>query len=220
MEGARELIDAIRAGDAERVRALLASDPSVAAARDEDGISAVLSAQYRFRGDLVDLLLAAEPELDVFEAAALGRAERVAELLDSGPSLVGGWSADGYTALHLAAFFGHRETAALLIRRGAEIDVPATNAMRVTPLHSAAAGRRFDVAKLLVETGADVDARQAGGWTPLHSAAQNGDSEFVRLLLDHGADPLVENDEGRSPLDLAKSAEVIALLEDRAIPEP
>lgn len=89
-----------------------------------------------------------------------------------------------------------------------------------TPLHLAVAGRRLEIAKLLVESGAEVDARRGGGGTPLHSAAQNGDARLVRFLLDHGADPLAENDEGRSPLDLAASAEVVALLEDRAIPEP
>lgn len=219
MSGA-ELIEAIASGDAERVRALVAADPALAAARDADGVSAVLNARYRFRGDLVDLLLAAEPELDVFDAAALGRGDRVADLLDADPSLVRARSGDGYTALHLAAFFGNAETATLLIGRGAEIDVPAANPMRVTPLHSAAAGRRLEVARLLVEAGADVDARQAGGWTPLHSAAQNGDAALVEMLLERGADPTAENDEGRSPLDLAKSAEVVALLEDRAIPEP
>lgn len=218
--GTDELIEAIRSGDAARVRALVAADPTLASARDEHGVSAVLNAQYRFRGDLVDLLLATGQELDVFEAAAMGRVERVAELLDADPTLGSVWSPDGYTPLHLAAFFGHPETAAVLIRRGAEIDIPAMNPMKVTPLHSAAAGRRFEVAKLLVESGADVDPRQAGGWTPLHSAAQNGDAALVELLLDHGAEPLAENDEGRSPLDLASSVEVVGLLEDRAIPEP
>ncbi len=220
MSSGQELIEAIRGGDADRVRDLLAADPSLVSARDEQGVSAVLNARYRFRGDLVDLLLAAKPELDVFDAAALGRTERVAELVDRDPALVGAWSADGYTPLHLAAFFGHAEVAELLLHRGAEIDVPAQHPMKVTPLHSAAAAKRFEVAKLLVETGADVDARQAGGWTPLHSAAQNGDAELARLLLDRGADPLAENDEGRTPLDLTTSRDVTALLEDRAIPEP
>jgi len=89
-----------------------------------------------------------------------------------------------------------------------------------TPLHLAVASRRFEVVKLLVESGAEVDTRREGGGTPLHSAAQNGDAQLVEFLLEHGADPLAENDEGRSPLDLATSAEVVALLEDRAIPEP
>lgn len=75
--------------------------------------------------------------------------------------------------------------------------------MRVTPLHSAAAGRRPAMVSLLLAAGADPHARQAGGWTPLHSAAQNGDRESARLLLAAGADPHTPNDAGRTPAELA-----------------
>ena len=42
-----ELFEAIEADDADRVRALLAEDPSLAGARDGHGVSALMRARYR-----------------------------------------------------------------------------------------------------------------------------------------------------------------------------
>lgn len=47
---------------------------------------------------------------------------------------------------------------------------------------------------------------------PLHSAASAGNAAAVRLLLAHGADPAASSDEGRTPIDVATSAECIELL--------
>jgi ankyrin repeat protein len=75
--------------------------------------------------------------------------------------------------------------------------------IRVTPLHSAAAGSHAEIVKLLLEHGADPNAAQDGGFTPLHSAAGNDDRESVEALLEAGADPSLANDEGKAPADLA-----------------
>ena len=101
-----KLFTAIQAGDVEAVRALVKAEPGLASARDERGISAVRHARYRMNDELVEVLLATEPELDVFDAAALGRDRRLREHLDREPALATATSGDGGTALHLAAFFG------------------------------------------------------------------------------------------------------------------
>jgi ankyrin repeat protein len=160
-------------------------------------------------------LLAAEPELDVFEAAAVGRTERVRELIDSDPAPVSAFSPDGFTALHLAAFFGHPDIARLLVERGADTRAVARNPMQVMPLHSAAAARQFEIARLLVDHGADVNASQERGFTPLHEAAQNGDVELARLLLERGADRERPAEDGRRAADFAAAGgheDVLALL--------
>ena len=208
------LFEAIERQDEEEVRDLVDLKPELAEARDEAGLSAVLAATYRGAGDLVEVLLAANPALDVFDAAAVGRTRGLAELLDADPELVRAWSADGFTPLHLAAFFGHEDAAELLIERGADVDVIARNeTLQVAPLHSAAAGVHPSIVKLLVEHGADVNARQGGGFTPLHSAAQNDDRESVATLLDAGADPSLANDDGKLPADLAgaETRELVAV---------
>jgi ankyrin repeat protein len=163
-------------------------------------------ARYRSNRAVSDALLAADPDLDVHEAAAFGYLDRLRERLEEEPSPVASLSADGYTALHLAAFFAKPEAARTLLEAGAPVDVVARNEMRVQPLHSAAAGHQVEICRLLLAAGADVNARQAGGFSPLHEAAQNGDPEMVELFLSAGADPNATTDDGRSPADLADAA--------------
>jgi len=214
----QEVFEAIRAGDAKRLAHRIAEDPSLALARDESGLSAVMRARYRWRSDLVEILLEAAPELDLFEASALGRISRMEALLDADPDLVRAWSPDGFTALHLASLFGIRAAVGLLLARGADASAVSRNPMMVTPLHSAAAGPgdRRPVAEALLDAEAEVDARTHGGLTPLQAAAENGDEELVELLLARGADPTLVNEEGKTAIDLAVEAGYEELAEELA----
>src|ERR1700730_8131009 len=108
-------------------------------------------------------LVAADPSLAIFAAAILGDTEQLTELLTANRSLIGLLSSDGWTPLHLAAFFGKTEAARLLLNKGAPVNARSTNPMENMPLHAAAAGRHFEVVKLLIEHGAPVNARQHGG---------------------------------------------------------
>jgi len=154
-------------------------------------MSDLLQAVYRGDQARVDELLAADPDLDVFEAAAVGRADRVRELLDEDPSLANAWAEDGYQPLGLASFFGHAEAARLLVERGAEVNSASRNDMKVMPLHSAAAADdpdvRYEIAKLLLEAGADPNTRQQDDFTPLMAAEQSGDERLAKLLSEAGA---------------------------------
>jgi adenosylhomocysteine nucleosidase len=201
-----EMMAAVAAGDTERVSALLADDESLASARGEDRVSAVLLARYRFDRPTLDALLATDPELDLFEASAVGRVDRVRTNIDDDPESVHRLSPDGYSALHLAAFFGKPEIARLLLDAGAAVDRYTTNDLANQPLHAAAAGRHIEICRLLLAAGADVDATQHGGYTPLHEAAQHGDAEMVELFLSAGADPTIAVPEGGTPADLAEVA--------------
>jgi ankyrin repeat protein len=155
----------------------------------------------------MNVLLDAGMKLDIFEAAAVGATQRVAELLDGDASAIGAWSMDGYTPLHLAAFFGHVDAVRLLLERGAEPMAVSRNRMEVMPLHSAMAGAdapaRRRVAELLLDHGAEIDARSHGGFTALMEATQNGDLQTADLLLARGADPTLRSDQGKSAQDLA-----------------
>lgn len=209
MGATEELFDVIRAGDRGRLEALLASQPELVNAHNERGHSAVLIAQYHHKRELVAVLLAAGPDLDVFDAAAVGRTDRVAALLDADPGLVNAYSRDGFFPLGLAAFFGHPGTVRLLLARGADVTLVARNPMQVQALHSAVAGRSLEAVQLLVTAGAPVNAQQQGGWTPLHAAVHNHNVEMTRYLLAHGADPNVPNEEGKRAIDLADGNEAM-----------
>src|SRR5206468_4735453 len=89
-------------------------------------MSDVLQAIYRGDRDEAERL-AAEKELDVFEASALGRTDRLRELLDGDPALVNAYGDDGFHPIGLASFFGHVDTARLLYERGADANQVARN---------------------------------------------------------------------------------------------
>lgn len=199
---ASALFTAIKAGELAQVEALLAAAPALASARQQ-GMSAVLTAAYWQQPAIVGALLAYDPELNFYEAAAAGVTERLdAELRDT-PALLDAYAPDGFTALGLASFFGHAEAAALLLARGADPNRASNNAMGVAPLHSAAAGSHLAITQMLLDRGADPGVTQEGGFTALHSAAQNGFRPMAELLLAHGARPDALTHDGRRPRDFA-----------------
>jgi len=157
-------------------------------------VSPILQARYEGREDDLAALLASGPELDVFEAAAVGETERLRALVADDPELVAAWSEDGFTPLHLAAYFGHVDGVRLLLEAGAEVGAVARNDLGVQPLNSAAASQvesaRVAVAGLLLDAGADPNAEIAGGYRPLDAAQQNGDEELAALLRDRGGTSL------------------------------
>ncbi len=203
------LFTAIDAGDSAGIAAALTADPALAAARDDDGVSATMHALYHGQRAIADQLAAALPELDVFEAAALARADRVRELVAADPTLARARSADGFVALHFPAFFGGAEAAAAaqaLIDAGADVNARSSNPLAVLPIHSAVSGGHDDVVAVLIDAGADVNATQRHGWTALHGAAQNGSLASVERLLAAGADPAARNDDGVDAIGLARQA--------------
>jgi ankyrin repeat protein len=158
-----DLWGAIDAGDEDAVRELVAARPELAGARNQQGLSPVLHALYNGKADLVEPILDANPPLDVFDSAAVGRTRGLEELLDAEPELARAWSPDGFTALHLAAFFGQEDAARLLLERGADVHVVSRHeTIKVPPLQSAAAGGHRDIVELLLEHGADPSTADLG----------------------------------------------------------
>jgi uncharacterized protein len=82
---ADELFAAVKAGDLVRVEALLAADPSLAAARDAQGVSAVITAAYWQQPAVLAALLARRPGLSFHEAAAAGAPDALARALRDDP---------------------------------------------------------------------------------------------------------------------------------------
>jgi adenosylhomocysteine nucleosidase len=199
---ADELFAALRLGSESIVRQLVLRDALVAASRDETGVSAILRCLYEWDLPMLEILLAAAPPLDVFEAAALGKIERLNELLLCLPELAHAWSADGVTALHLACFYGQEDAAERLLAAGADPGARTGNLHGSTPLHEAACGGHRNLVLLLLSRGAEPDAANYQGWTALHLAASQGHQDIVEILLLSGTCSQVTR-EGQTPRDLA-----------------
>jgi ankyrin repeat protein len=155
------LHDAARAGDLEKVSALI----------DE---GAVIDAQSN-RGETPLIL------------ATLAGQEEVVELLIEKGAAIDGRNTGGFTPLHAAAYAGDAAIAELLIDHGAEIN-DRENKAGVTPLFPAVEEDHLEVAELLVARSADLSLQERHGFTPLTRALFKGRRDIVILLKAHGAE--------------------------------
>lgn len=197
------IIDAAKRGDVSQLRRILSEDPQALDVAADNGETPVMAALYRGHTEAVTLLLDAGAPLDLFAAAATGRLDALDREIAQGNPSVGDYAYDGWTALHLAAFFGRQTAAERLLDAGADPQALSRNSLRNTPLHAALAGRHTDVALLLIARGTDVKATDAGKHTPLHIAAENGLIDAVRALLAAGADAHAVDAEDKTPLSRA-----------------
>lgn len=210
----KEFQELVKAGRLAEVKAAVAEDPSLATTLNSTGQSSFTIAKYYRQEETAEYLLSVLPRLDLFEASVAGRTDAVLQKIENDPALLESRNSDGWTPLHLAAFFGHPELLKKLIDKGALVNARSGNSMQNTPLHAAVAGGKAEIVRLLAERGADVNAQQHGGWTALHGAAQSGNREMVEVLVAHGADLKARAVNNQSALDLAlqKGHEPVAAL--------
>lgn len=136
----------------------------------------------------------------------------------------------GWTPLHLAAYFGHISVVKALLENGA--DVNARNGMGDTPLHRAAFTGRADVVTLLIQYNTDVTIINGEGRKPsqvtnstevkqlikaaerslqlkleerLLTAAREGDTSELKKLIDNTHPPNINCQDmmGNTPLHCA-----------------
>ncbi len=166
----------------------------------------------------------------LLDAAELGRADWITDLLDKGmdPNTV---DSAGNTLLMLACSFGQREVVTLLLKRGADSHrrnrvgdsalmvavlngyedlarlLVGSGAEIIDPawsaLHYAAFGGRTALVKYLLELGAEKDQRAPNGYTALMLAVRGGHTGAVRELLYQDADLEVAGPNGETALSLA-----------------
>ena len=195
----------IKEGKHDALKKLIEANPQLVEARYEGYLSPCLLALYNNEPEIARWLFEQRIPIDIFSAAAIAPAPVLVELLAAQPELVNAFAQDGFQPLGLAAFFGNLEAISILLDRGAQVNQPSRNEMKVMPLHSAVANRHLEIARLLIARGALVNATQAGDFTPLHAAAQNGQLDMVLLLLENGAQTGAVNKAGETPLQLALS---------------
>ena len=145
-----QLSDAVRVGDVRTVQTLLGREPKLASGRAAEGGSLVLLACTTGHRRVLDALLAAGPDLDVLDAAALGLVNQLEILLGLDPTLAATEGPDRVTALHLAARFGHAPALRRLLDAGADPD--ARDAAGATAADAATAAGHDDLAAMLRST--------------------------------------------------------------------
>ncbi len=186
-----EMLQAVKNRDGNRAKELLDQDPSLIQMKTDAG-SLILTAVYNGAQAVADVLLAAGPELTIFEAAVTGQASRIRELTAANPNLANSPNEDGFTPLGLAAFFGQPEAVGALLESGAAVNALSQSKVSYVPsntaLHAALAGKRNPaVVERLIAAGADFEVVDSNGKIPLQVAAHSGDVENGERLLKAGA---------------------------------
>jgi ankyrin repeat protein len=210
-EDQKTFFEAVAARDLATVEAMLKHAPTLASARRPNGNSAVVIAMFAITKNenafhdpksnaLLQAILAAKPQLDIFETAALGTAEQLEALLRDDSSALARRTPFGWTLLHMASFGGNVPAVELLLRKGAEVNDRARSKFRNTPLQTALLSGQAGTAKALLDHGADPLVRQVKGTTPMHEAALLGRIDLLQLLVEHGAELNSVADNGQTPL--------------------
>jgi uncharacterized protein len=173
--------------------------------RNDNGETLLLFSIFRGRAKCA-AALKAHGALTIQEAAAVGDIARIEACVRSLPSSLISLSADGWTALHLAAFLGQDAAVTTLLALGADAHQWARAFEQNLAIHAAAAGRRIGaeaLRKLVAATG-DPDVPQKQGYTALAIAASNGFAEGCGVLLSAGADRMKKIPDGRTAADIAR----------------
>lgn len=141
---------------------------------------------------------------DLHQLVKEGNVAQVKQLISQNPALLNDRSEAGRTPLHLASVNGQVKVVALLLGKGADVNLKSTKNKR-SPLHYAVWKGHTEVAKMLLEAGADLESKEIDGETPLHYAAASGELSAVKLLVAKGARVDYVSKIGTTPLSYAVS---------------
>ena len=152
--------EAAGTGQTERLKELIAADPSLVNSYANDGFTPLGLAVFFGNPEAVDALLDAGADVNLPSREAMK-----------------------VTPLASASASRQLEIARTLIAHGANVNARAANDF--TPLHEAAASGKMDFAQLLIDHGADVNAKASDGKTPLDYAREHNRDEMVDLLTSY-----------------------------------
>ncbi len=90
-----------------------------------------------------------------------------------------------------------------LLKNGEDINAQDNGGW--SPLHFAAQEGDFEIAEILINSGANINLKDINGNTPLWVATMNSyhGGKVIHLLLEKGADPTQPNAHGVSPIEIS-----------------
>jgi ankyrin repeat protein len=203
------LIDAVKRGDVNAVRALVAQKADVNAP-DADGSTALHWAAQRDDVTMVDALIAAGANVKAKTrynvtplslACTNGDAKLVDRLLKAGAD-PNERTEEGQTALMTASLTGKPDAVKLLIETGADVNAVEPYKGQTALMWAASEGNAAALDVLLTH-GADVKAKSKSGFTPLLFAVRNDRREAAETLLNHSANVNDVAPDGTSALNMA-----------------
>jgi ankyrin repeat protein len=186
MYDADAFVAAIKAKDTKKVLHMLDEHPPLMKEPIEGGITPITLAAYCGAWDIVRYMTERGGINGLIDSIFGNEIELFTTIISAKPGAVNAYSADGWTPLHIAAYFGKDAFAVDLISRGADVNAWSQNEMRNQPLHSAIAGQASDdTIERLIAAGADTSGE--GALTPMQLAVANGRERVVELLKAHEA---------------------------------
>ncbi|WP_182864744.1 ankyrin repeat domain-containing protein [Stieleria mannarensis] len=203
----QSLLLASEKGRLDQVMTLLASGESVEAVDDRKstlGHTPLMLACRAGYEQVAQVLIEAGADITAIsrDATPFSTGERMMLYHTSWDDCETGGMAMGWTALHLAARFGHLPCLALLMKNGADLNRPT--AFGSPPLHVAIEAKQVAAAQALIEAGADVNARDHDKSTPLHVAAFWDQPEVVASLAESPKLKIdLKDKDGLTPLHVA-----------------
>ena len=140
-----------------------------------------------------------------------GRREIMRLLLESGAD-INIQDAEGWSPLLVAIYQGDAGLVEELLAAGADVDANVY-ATGQTALLQALQGDKFEIARVLIDSGANVNLRKEGQWSPLMVAVSKDRSDLVVLMIGNGADVNTVSDDQQTALKIARDKGLTVLAE-------
>lgn len=219
-DGTTALHHAVRSGDLETARQLLAGGADANAA-NRYGVTPLSLAAANANAAAAQMLLNAGARVTseiLMTAAHSGNADIVRWLADRGADVNARETTRGETALMWAVAGNHPDAARVLIERAADVSA-RSNTLDFpkdrfglegvvsilprghwTPLMYAAREGSLEAARVLADAKADLNAADPDGATALVLAIMNGHFDTAAMLAEKGADPNIADSTGMAAL--------------------
>lgn len=216
----KELHDAVRAGDQEKVKVALKQNSGAINAPDKAGNTALHLAVGKGDTAMVDLLLAQKASVNVrnaaeqtplYRAISQNHVPIIKSILAQKPE-ANGRDALGHTLLQFAAQKGNKEVMAWLLSNKADVNAK-NNFGKTAVVLAIQAKQGSDTLELLVKHGASLDWQDENGLTLLHLACSGRDPGIIEFLLNQKLDIHARDRVGNTPLHYAAEASQLAVLE-------
>lgn len=199
----KELESLIENDNLSAIIALLTQQPALATLATSYQTTPVLLACYYNKQAVANAIANFIPQMDIYDACALGKLEIVTAILAAKPSVMDQNCDSGFTPLGLGCYFAHEKIVKFLLEKGADVNISSKNGYNIFPIHSAALANHLSITQMLLAAGAYPNVCQKTGLTALHTAAQLGNIELIISLLEHGADVALKTEDGKIAADFA-----------------